>query len=176
MIKKILKVLAVIAFIYFLFICFVEITSGFRKEFIANFYFRSNLKRINLAIAKYASENSGRMPDAKEWADRLISQNEFIQKDDFISPATYSNFGVCYNANLSNRQYSELKGGHIVFFEAKCDWNASGKKVFFDRRAYPNQSHLITLNGDIYQYNQNSNSYKRLSEKTHVDPNALIWK
>jgi hypothetical protein len=154
-------------------IIFVQISQGRRNESTAYYYFRANLKRINIAIAEYANGHSGKMPDAQVWADLITKQNKLIMEEDFMAPSEYGK--ICYNANLSNKLYSDLKGNTVTLFMARGDWNVNGNKDwFYENSVHRKHSYLITLDGLIYRHDPDHNTFFLLDGEERI-PYNLIW-
>ncbi len=177
--KKNLKILSIILFVFVVFallIMLVNCSRGRRHEFLSNWYFVHNLKRLNIAIANYANNNSGKMPDASEWADLITTQNKLILREDFVSPVSHPSFGVCYNIALTGKLYSNLENNTVVLFMTKGDWNSSGNNdSFYKNSVNRKHSYLITLNGDIYRYNPDRNHFLRLRDDKMIHSDGLFW-
>jgi hypothetical protein len=145
-----------------------------RLEGYANISFIANLERLNLSLANYANNHSGKMPNSRDWADAITGDQNLILKEDFGNASSL--FGVFYNMSLSNREYSELKGDCVTLFECKGQWNsAGGKNVFYDYASRRGRTYLVTLNGNIYIYNAYEKTITRLKDNARIDPNNLIW-
>ena len=145
-----------------------------RLEGYANISFVANLRRINLALANYAKDHSGKMPNSQNWGDAVIGNQNLVLKEDFGNKSSL--FGVFFNESLSGREYSELKDNYVVLFEGKGQWNATGRKnTFYGYASRGERFFLITLNGDIYIYNAYEKTTVRLKDNVRIDPNNLIW-
>ncbi len=167
------NVLVIILFGFMMMHSFVASTESKRNEFVSYCYFRNNLTRINQAVIEYARENEGNMPIASTWGDEIIKRFPHIYKDDFVSPASFSSYGVCYNRLLEKRQLSELKEETVVLFMADEGWNANGDKSVFHKHNHP---YLITLSGDIYKYNPDDNNFVNLRVDRVITPEEICWK
>jgi hypothetical protein len=171
--QKIAKVVIPILTCVILWVWLMTYVRCNRLEAIANISFVANLERINLALANYAKDHSGKMPDSQDWGDAITGSQNLVLKEDFRSQSSL--VGVLYNESLSGREYSELKGSNVVLFEGKGQWNATGgKNTFYDYASRRKQSYLVTLGGDIYYYSSSS-VMRRLKDNARIDPNNLIW-
>lgn len=156
-INSLLSKTLTIIFIFFVVVfLFVYITENRRSEFVKFWYFQNNFKRVNLAVLLYAEEHDGIMPPASSWADLIKGNNQLILKGDFVTPMSYSGFGIYYNNALENESLSRLNEDTVVLFTAEVpfaaehQWNANGSKEFFYKHG-SKHSYLITLNGEIYK-------------------------
>jgi hypothetical protein len=173
--KTVIKILLTLLFLSIVLLVFVQLSQSRRNEFMAYWYFRANLRRINIAITEYANEHSGKMPEAQVWADMITKQNKLILREDFRAP--HSSFRVCYNANLGEKLYSDLKEGTIVLFMGRGDLNANGdKNWFYENSVNRKHSYLITLNGEIYRHNPDRDDFLRLSDGKTIPSGDLLWK
>jgi hypothetical protein len=174
--KTLLNILLILLLLILFAISHGKSTIASRNRFVANCYFWANLNRLNLAVASYAQEHSGIMPDSQRWADSLIEQEELLMKKDFITPSSFSSYGVYYNSNLQGKLYSDLEDEHVILFTTKGEWNASGtEKLFYERSSGHGISYVITLNGKIYRYNPDRKDFTRIKGDGVIDPNGLVW-
>lgn len=157
------------------FVVYTHLHQDRRNLFVRDFYFKRNLERINQAIILYAEENE-EMPPASIWADLIEEKNKLLFKKDFVTPMSYSQFGIYYNNVLENKSLSSFNKDTVVLFTAKGEWNSSGnKKVFLEKSVNLKRSYVITLNGDIYTYNSNDGTYIRLKDAQIIKPENLYW-
>lgn len=146
-----------------------------RLEGLSNIYFTTNLKRMNIALIKYADCHSGKLPNLQNWADALMDNQNLILERDFIGP-TFRSSSVFYNKALSDRSISELKGNTVVLFESKGGGDTvGGEDTFYDFASKRTGLKLVTLDGNIYIYHSNSKKLKRLKDRLQVKPDDLIW-
>lgn len=145
-----------------------------RLEGYANIVFIANLKRINVALVNYANSHSGKMPNAQNLAHVLTGDQNLILKEDFGNVSSL--YGVFYNINFSDREYSELKSYCVTLFEGKGQWNSTGgKNTFYDYASQRGGARLVTLNGDVYEYDAHEKIMRRYKNSVRIDPNNLIW-
>lgn len=167
----------VTVFIMFVFSSiFVSLTNRKRSEFVKYWYFKRNLERVNLAVLLYAEEHNKIMPSASSWADLIKEDNQLILKEDFVTPMSYSYFGLYYNKSLENKSLSNLKKDTIVLFTAKGEWDSNGDtKIFCKKSVNEKHSYVITINGDIYKYNPDANIFRGLKDNRVIDFSNLYW-
>ena len=176
MMKEIATILVLIVICFVLFWLSMAFVRFNRWAGFNDISFATNLERIHLAIIKYAEGHSGKMPDSQNWADVLMNDQKLILKRDFVSYKSHPSYGIFYNENLNNQQYSELKSNCVVLFEGKGQWNDAGSKnTFYSYASRTNQSYLVTLNGDIYIYYSSSRAMMRSKDDARIDPNDLVW-
>lgn len=172
--QKIAKIIVVVITCFALLNWLLFYVRSKRLEGYANIVFIANLKRLNLSLANYANSHSGKMPNSQNWADTLTGDQNLIMKEDFRKVSSL--FDVSYNTVLSEREYSEFEDKFVTIFECKGQWNSTGgKNVFFDYASQRGGAYLVTLNGDVYEYNAHEKIMRRYKDSVRIDPNNLIW-
>jgi hypothetical protein len=156
----------------------VFVVKANRSEALAYRYMLNNLRRINIATKNYATEVSGKMPDAKDWADQIITSQSYILKEDFVTPYSYPKYGILYNASFEGIDISEIDANSVILFvsgEGKVQWNSSGTKETFLRLSSLGRPYLITWNSEIYRYESTTKTMIRISDDTRIKVDDLIW-
>lgn len=161
--------------IFALAVLFVFITERGRSEFVKYWYFKTNLKRIHLAVLFYAQKHDGLMPAASSWADLIKDENQLLLKNDFITPMSYPDFGIYYNTALDNQSLPSLKDDTVVLFTGEGAWNSNGNRSSFQKQAVHRHVYVITLKGEIYRYNHHNDTYLRLKDSQEVHADRLYW-
>lgn len=164
----------ILGFVFFY--LFIYMTISRRNEIIANWYCENNLKRINQAILIYANKHDGEMPITSTWADLILEENQLVFKEDFVTPASWTSWGICYNKSFEEKNISDLKAEAVILFMAKGDWNASGSKELFCKDSVSRKhSCIITLNGDIYRHDPDRDCFTRIRDNVIVESDSLSW-
>ena len=157
------------------FVVYIHLHGDWRNLFVRDFYFKRNLERINLAVLLYAEKHNGIMPTASSWADLIKDKNPLILKEDFVTPMSYSNFGIYYNNALENKSLPSLKENTVVLFTAKGKWNSNGNIQYFREHSSHRHVYVITINGEIYRYNPDNDTYLRLKNSQEINSGSLYW-
>jgi len=165
-----------LVFIFYVIMNIVVLRSKSRRsEAMTHKYFVHNLRRINQAVVLYTQEYQGKMPTASIWAD-LIKKQQLVFESDFITPMSYSNSGLYYNRSLEDKLAVNLKGCTVVIFTGRGPWNANGNMIDFRNSSVNRKySYVITLNGNVYRYIADNNSYQRLKDGRVFSFDTLHW-
>jgi len=156
----------------------VFVVKANRSEALAYRYMLNNLRRINIATKNYAIDMSGKMPDAKDWADHIIASQSYMLKEDFITPYSYPKYGIFYNASFEGINISEVDANSVILFvcgKGKGQWNASGTKETFLRLSSVGKPYLITWNSDVYRYDSTTKTMIRIIDDVRIKVDDLIW-
>ena len=156
----------------------VFVVKANRSEALAYRYMLNNLRRINIAIKNYAVDMSGKIPDAKNWADQIIESQSYIQKEDFITPYSNPKYGIFYNASFEGSNIPEIDSNSVILFvsgKGKGQWNSSGTKETFLRLSSVGRPYLITWNYEIYRYDSTTKTTIRISDNARIKVDDLIW-
>ena len=160
--------------IYFM----VHVVRANRSEALAYRYMLNNLRRINIATKNYTKEVSGKMPDAKDWADQIIASQSYILKEDFITPYSYPKYGIFYNSSFAGSDSSEVDANSVILFvsgKGKVQWNSSGTKETFLRLSSVGRPYLITWNSEICRYDSTTKTMIRINDDARINIDDLIW-
>ena len=148
-----------------------------RSEALAYRYMLNNLKRINIAIKIYTVDAMDKMPDAKNWADQIIANQSYIQKDDFFTPYSFPKYGIFYNSSFEGCDISKLDANSVILFaSAKGKWNASGSLDTFLKLSSIGRSYFITWNSEVYKYDSETKTARKIYDSKTISIDELIWK
>ncbi|MCP4263942.1 MAG: hypothetical protein GY774_41515 [Planctomycetes bacterium] len=147
-----------------------------RSEGQAYRYMLNNLNRINIAIKIYAVDAMDKMPDAKNWADHIIANQPYIQKYDFVTPYSHPKYGIFYNSSFEGCDISKLDASSVILFaRGKGQWNASGSLDTFLRLSSRGRSYLITWNSEVYKYDSETKTARKIYDGETISIDELIW-
>jgi hypothetical protein len=115
------------------------------------------IKILGDALIKYANNHNGHLPDAEQWCDALIKDNNELKQEDFRHPLYKKlSLGTCnfaFHKNVSNMSLADIPPDVILIFEADGSWNLSGGPELLQTR-YRSFGFLsmFLASGDICQW------------------------
>ena len=116
-----LGILAVVLFVL-LFIYFFVPAISHRQPNVRQVVCRVNLRKIGIAIKRYANDNDSKYPAVDKWCDLLMEHGELTEKQ-FVCPSVRE--GRCHYAMNPNCEPNSPEDV-VLLFETKGGWNQFG--------------------------------------------------
>lgn len=123
---------------------------------------------LGMTVVEYAKANNGYFPDANQWCDLLIKQDEKLSKNYFRYPSSRPGiYNYAYNQNLSGLHIDNIKNNMVLIFEAKGGWNLAGTEELLEKTPVDRQYVYVyfTDNNAVYPYSTKDNLYKSVHWK-----------
>jgi hypothetical protein len=154
----------------------VSVVRANRSEALALNFSLNNLQRIETAIEDRATEGSGKMPDAKDWADQIVAGQSCLLSGDFVTPFSYPGYGVFFNASFAGCDVSEIDANSVILFACgKGPWNASGTRETFSRLSSEGRAYIVTWKSEVYEYDSATQTARRLGGGATIKLDDLMW-
>jgi hypothetical protein len=168
------KIYAIIGIGFFIFYCFMVVSligfnaiserAGERKY--AGY---KRLIKLHESLLEYSRKHKGYLPNANNWCDLLLNNDNNLSKEDFVNP--YIGEFECnfaFNKNLSGLKLSEMPKNIVLLFEADGDWNLNGgPELLKERKGFYTYILFPDFTFRIYDF--------RYKGHYAYDPNLRSW-
>jgi len=137
---------------FILLIALAQFTAWRRTYYEKTNTARYNLKLLGAVISRYAEDNDGYLPDAKQWCDLLMKYDSTLSEDNFKHPKL-KGFVIAFNKNLDNLRLSNIPDDVVLLFEAQGRLNLSGgAELLTSENVNRDRIDVLFINNDIKTY------------------------
>lgn len=98
-----------------------------------------NMELLAKELEKYAQNHNGYLPNADNWCDVLMEQNQELTVENFRHPQVdllklKGKCHIAYNRALSGKLIADISPDTVLLFEADGDWNLNGTADLLNNR------------------------------------------